>query len=200
MYEIVVARFNEDLNWLNGVKQKLTIYNKGKSNLSLDFIPLANIGREATTILYHIITKYKTLNDNIIFLQGNPFEHYKNTKEFLTNLPDSVNSLYKFSNGCYAIADRLLTETQASICANHVYPEDFHNKFFKKPKKTFVYASGAQYLVSRKNIHSKPITFYKSILEAFAWKGHEPWSIERIWPTIFQSENKYKFKTNPIFM
>ena len=200
MHEIVIARFNEDLNWLNGLKQKITIYNKGKMNLHRECVPLANIGREATTMLYHIITKYKTLEENIIFLQGNPFDHFKNTKEFLTNLPESVEKLYKFSDGCYAIADRLLTETQASISANRVYPEDFHNKFFKKPKKTFVYASGAQYLISRKNIYSKPITFYKNILESFSWKGHEPWSIERIWPTIFEKENKYKFKTNPIFM
>ena len=37
-------------------------------------------------------------------------------------------------------------------------------------------------------------------MSSFSWKEHEPWSIERIWPTIFDKENKYKIKTKDMFL
>lgn len=200
MYEIVVARFQEDLSWLNGVQHKIKIYNKGQNDINREFIPLANIGREATTILYHIITQYENLSDYTIFLQGNPFQHYSNTKELLSGLPESKESLYKFSKGCWAVADKLLNETQEKISKMRVYPEDFHNRLFKVPKKNFLYASGAQYIVNKKNILSKPLSFYKNIMTSFSWKSHEPWSIERVWPSIFDRDNKYEIKSNDMFL
>jgi hypothetical protein len=200
MYEIVVARFEEDLSWLNGIKHKIKIYNKGQNNINRDFIPLANIGREATTILYHIITQYDNLSEYTIFLQGNPFQHYTKTKELLHGIPESIEPLYKFSDGCWAIADKILNETQEKISPMRVYPADFHDTFFRVPKKNFLYASGAQYIVHKNNIRNKPITFYKKIMSSFSWKGHEPWSIERVWPSIFDKENKYKIRTKDMFL
>ena len=74
--ECVIARYNEDLSWLKELKnKKITIYNKGKDDISYDSIKLPNIGRESHTYLTHIIQNYNNLADITIFTQGNPFTH-----------------------------------------------------------------------------------------------------------------------------
>lgn len=199
MVEIVISRFNEDISWINGLNCKITIYNKGEP-CGFNAIKLENVGREATTILYHIINNYNNLAEYTAFLQGNPFEHAKNAKQIISALPNNISKLYKFSEGCYAIADKILNETQSSISKFNVFPEDFYKTFFLEPNSKFFYASGAQYLVHRDNIKNKEIGFYKTILNSYEWKNHEPWSIERNWPMIFDREDKYKHKQAKMFL
>ena len=77
MLTIVIARYNESIEWiknLNELTTTLAIYNKGPSLNSLS-ITLPNVGREGHTYLYHIIHNYDTLSEYTMFLQGNPFDH-----------------------------------------------------------------------------------------------------------------------------
>ena len=65
-FEIVVARYDEDINWCKNYKKFVTVYNKGKDNLSLQdvsCISLENKGHLADTILRHIINNYDNLSD-----------------------------------------------------------------------------------------------------------------------------------------
>lgn len=75
--ELVVARFNENLNWLRKVPKnfKITIYNKGSNNIPYKFIKIPNVGRESNTYLHHIIKNYNNLSKTTIFVQGDPFDH-----------------------------------------------------------------------------------------------------------------------------
>ena len=83
--EIVIARYNEDLNWINKIIDKsikITIYNKGLDNIkdisnkyNFTIIPLKNIGRESHTYLYHIIKNYDNLAEQTIFCQGDSIFH-----------------------------------------------------------------------------------------------------------------------------
>ena len=84
-YEIVVARYNEDLLWLKDVPKdiKITIYNKGKDDISYPYISLPNIGRESHTYMYHIVNNYDNLADMTIFCQG----------ESIFHSPDFINLL-----------------------------------------------------------------------------------------------------------
>ena len=94
MTDLVIARYNEDLTWLNEIKNKninIVIYNKGLNNISLDntklnfkIITMPNHGREAGAYLKYIIDNYPNFKKNTIFIQGEPFEH-------LTNLPRFEN-------------------------------------------------------------------------------------------------------------
>ena len=78
--EIVVARYNEDLKWLNKYASTnniyITIYNKGinditfKETNNIKIISLHNVGRESHTYLYHIINNWDTLAQRTIFFQG----------------------------------------------------------------------------------------------------------------------------------
>jgi len=74
---LVVARYNENIDWVLAYNDIAIIYNKGPDP-ELPFqklINLENIGREGHTYLYHIIKNYENLNKKTIFLQGSPFEH-----------------------------------------------------------------------------------------------------------------------------
>jgi len=75
---IVVARYEEDVQWTEAYSDICTLYNKGdsKPNANLPFvIRLENTGREGHTYLYHIISNYESLSDNIVFTQADPFPH-----------------------------------------------------------------------------------------------------------------------------
>ena len=92
--ELVVARYNERLEWLKDVDEKaqedqgykllsevnkITIYNKGDNE---DFfrptgsrvVQLTNCGREGHSYLYHIVQHYDDLCDVTIFLPGSSLE------------------------------------------------------------------------------------------------------------------------------
>jgi hypothetical protein len=84
--QIVIARYNEDLEWLKEEpfnQYPVIVYNKGPNtdfyhapNIT-QIIPVKNIGRDAHTILYHIIEKYDNLADVTVFLPGSSQMEHK---------------------------------------------------------------------------------------------------------------------------
>lgn len=76
--EIVVARYNEDLNWMNESpfnKFRYTVYNKGVNELFMKkyvtkTIPLPNVGRCDHTYLYHIVHNFDNLAQITVFFPG----------------------------------------------------------------------------------------------------------------------------------
>jgi hypothetical protein len=75
---LVVARYEEDVQWTEAYSDICTLYNKGESkpNTSLPFvIKLENIGREGHTYLYHIVSNYESLSQSVVFTQADPFPH-----------------------------------------------------------------------------------------------------------------------------
>jgi hypothetical protein len=77
-YKLIVARYNENLDWVNHF-ESYQIYNKGVKDLAphhqANAVQLPNVGREAHTYLYHIINNYDNLEDVLIFSQGTVFHH-----------------------------------------------------------------------------------------------------------------------------
>lgn len=88
--DIVIAHYNEDLNWIDQLNfeyiNRVHIYSKG-GNANRSHIKLPNIGRESHTYLFHIIDCYDNLSESVIFLQGNPFNHHSTIK------PNSVEDI-----------------------------------------------------------------------------------------------------------
>ena len=74
---MVVARYNECLNWLLPYEDITIVYNKGADDLPpfKNIIKLENVGREGHTYLYHIIREYDNLSERITFIQGDPATH-----------------------------------------------------------------------------------------------------------------------------
>lgn len=76
---IVIARYNEDLNWIKDKpfsSHPIIVYNKGgnkdfkKTDKIIEIKDLENVGREIHTYLYHIINNYDNLAEVTIFLPG----------------------------------------------------------------------------------------------------------------------------------
>lgn len=76
--EIVIARYNEPLSWLNEYpfnQFKYIVYNKGdndafEKNHVKQIVTLKNVGRCDHTYLYHIIKNYEHLSDITVFFTG----------------------------------------------------------------------------------------------------------------------------------
>jgi hypothetical protein len=86
--EIIISRFNEDLNWTLESPFNLfqyIVYNKGnndnfnKTNVK-KIINIENVGRESHTYLYHIIKNYENLASITVFFPGSLNLDYKKTK------------------------------------------------------------------------------------------------------------------------
>lgn len=74
---LVIARYNEHLDWALPYNDIAIIYNKGDNNIPgfLNKFNISNIGREGHTYLYHILNHYCELSNRTIFLQADWFPH-----------------------------------------------------------------------------------------------------------------------------
>ena len=118
--EIVVARYNEDLEWLKEEPfnhYDVIIYNKGvneefyKPPLLKEVIRLPNTGVCDHTYLYHIIKNYDNLSNITIFLPGSCMDPHKkeqtmktvykaietNNTVFYGRYIEEENEIYNFS-------------------------------------------------------------------------------------------------------
>lgn len=104
--DIVVARYNENLDWLVNYSSICKIYNKGNDDINTNFKSierLPNVGRESHTYLHHIIKNYDNLAKITLFIQGNISDHVpKDTMpiEYCTNLITSA-TINGYSKNAY---------------------------------------------------------------------------------------------------
>lgn len=84
MNSIVIARYNESLDWIVNIPPEFEvfIYNKGDKIVAPHLLQKAhhiinrpNTGREAETYLFHMQTSLNATNTFTVFAQGDPFEH-----------------------------------------------------------------------------------------------------------------------------
>lgn len=193
--DIVVARYNEDLDWLKDfTDHSLYVYDKG-GNANQYAYPLPNIGREAHTYIYHILQKYDRLPDRTIFLQGDPID----TKCFKPAQPQGwLNKpLLDIVNFDPSLEFEPLTRLfQCNYDGGPNQPglrlrEDVFDKFFvDTPPEPIEFPIGAQFIVSRKAIQYRSKAFYKALLDEFETSQLLPWQLERVWPYVFS--NVYK--------
>lgn len=189
---LVISRYNEDLDWVKFVdknKYKIFIYNKGSKIENLDTIDLPNYGRESQTYIHHIIQNYHNLSDYTVFLQGNPFDHDGNLQNFgYRNLLDYINH-YNFDRDIISIG---------SIHSDLGYINEKQNITTELNINSGVnfFSVGPQFIIHKKNILNKPISFWKTLNE---WSSPDngkwchitlPYILERLWINIFNSDLK----------
>jgi hypothetical protein len=181
--KLVISRYQEDLGWEENYDT--IIYNKGKSIPST--ISLPNVGREGHTYIYHILSNFENLDDYTVFLQGNPFDHTRDLfyklKEF-----EELQSKPDFFQLCH----EMLTDDGRGKPHHWVdIPVSYYyNDLFKIPRNEFIYGAGAQFIVSKERILSRPKSFYSNIMKHL--ETHiNPTSVycyERMWQHIFGTE------------
>ena len=193
--KVIVARYNEDISWTRNIDNCL-IYNKGSpiTNTKHSCIQLNNIGREGHTYLYHIINNYENLDDYTLFLQGNPFDHIDNLESFnillenKTYVPDKpFTQIYKH---------KIITTLESDKSHPGLPLLDHFNIFFDKkgnfsPSHPFEFGAGAQFIVSKESILSRPKSFYERIIKLLDYhiNPREGFCLERFWHMIFTNSD-----------
>jgi len=212
--QIVIARYNENLNWLEKFKDITIVYNKGKYCNSLnkfEVITLPNVGRESHTYLYHIINNYDNLTEKIIFFQGKIDDHkildiedYFGNNDFIgkfneiniDSLKSNINHFGKwkndYKNGNMKISSYAPYEWLTKIIGINLGLNLLISKV----------VWGANFSLSREIILSKPKIFYENILRYLDYhinpeEGH---FLERTWYLIFNNNFIHKKKIGYIYL
>ena len=194
-YDIVVARYNEDISWvkeLTADKFNFKIYNKGENNIDFDSTPLQNFGRDAHTFITYIVENYNNLPEYIIFLQGNPIDHYSNV----------IQTIKMHNDEPYVcLSDHVIDEKIDSWYEHLVEPnatmpypnmvrcglrETANAILGSETPEKCRFAAGQQYIINKQYILNRDLDYYKNILERFKIDFVLPWHIERIWFNILK--------------
>ena len=137
---IVIARYNEDIEWSKKYSSNVLIINKGDKIEGIEnqiFYP--NVGREGHSYYKYIVDNYDNLDEYIIFLQGNPFDHspdiikildtiidiYNKNKEEFINMIINTNINYTFINCGNNFNNIYINELKNN---NFIYLSQFINK------------------------------------------------------------------------
>ena len=179
---IIIAKYKEDISWLSNITQPVIVYDKSKD--------IPNVGREAETYLRYIVENYDKIEGNTIFLQGNPFDHINISREEFFNLLNNNSHISKFTplNSMHSEIGYSYTNTLKS----------FEIMFNISAPLGFEFPPGAQFIVPKHLIHSRPLQFYELLRNDIILNNHVtisknnsfscPWTLERMWPYIFNPE------------
>ena len=161
-FELVIARYKEDISWSNNYKQFRTIYNKGPDNLhGIEYINRPNIGYEGETFLYHIIKNYYNLANITMFFQGTYNDRHeqkiKNIKNFISDDPDYIY----YENERKFDSDSLpsLNNKNYSINIKNLYESLLNEKY----NKSIIWTLGIYISVGKNKILKNSINFYINI-------------------------------------
>jgi len=172
--DMVLARYNENLNWWFGSSvrrliDRTFVYNKGATitipNEPCNFIEqMPNAGRESSTYIHHIIEHYDDLGDYTVFLQGNPHDHSSNTE----NKIHTFATVPAVRSDLFFVSDRAIADSRSSHGVTGTLKWGLvYDTLFEGKAEGFIYSQGAQYIVSRKAIQFRSLKFYKFMIDAY---------------------------------
>jgi len=198
-YEIVIAHYNEKLDWVAPIANHSRIYHKGT-----DIQPptlhvkawerLPNVGRESHTYLYHIINNYEKLPEVTVFVQGEGLSRFcfDSFKNILYNIQNNVAcKVFDRNNdwGKIRHIEKWLEELNSgkmrpsNLTVGEFYQELFG---FSHPETVPLCYAGC-FAATRNMIRKHSIEFYKKAISFVddhinPEEGHY---FERLWATIF---------------
>jgi len=186
MTTLVVARYQEPLDWLDDVPSEWRIVVYDKSGDRPDgpdkhrTIRRPNVGREAETFLWHNVTAAP--GGYTIYLQGNPFDHCPDPigqAKFIMGRGDRVGWLGPHYDTAWNVEPHRLEDLPMEAVWNALFP-------FQPQPRRFSFPAGAQMVVWQSAISGRPYEFW---LEAHELACIDDWRVahcfERLWPTIY---------------
>ena len=189
--ELVVARYLEDLSWLNNIPRQITarIYDKSPTG------DLPNVGREAHTYLHHICENYDALPDLTIFAQGKPFDHAFDFHQTLraiaaTSADPSDVAAFRWLGHIIDTDDRNGARLFATWSKNsgdeRLEMNGFHRALFGTdgPEK-YTFVLGAQFIASRALIRGRSLPFWRHALQISVDFPDAAHCYERSWDRVF---------------
>ena len=209
--EIVVAHYNEDIEWIKPYANNVTIYHKW-SEESPRFpvkrrIKLKNVWREGHTYLYHIINNYNSLANITIFLQWWIEDQIKK-KVMYANLEKYVweTKRYWFSTRRM----RFMWKRNPQIKYRWKFKKMINNWKIKRAEQSFdvfyknIFGKEQPYFipyficwnfwVKKKAIQNRSLCFYEKIIQYFVHNNPEEWHyLERLWFEIFNPRLQFHY-------
>jgi hypothetical protein len=202
-YKIIVARYNENIEWLNSEMSNCIIYNKGNNLNIKNEIILENVGRESETYLHYIITNYDNLPDVIVFTQARISDH-KGADDVNYLIDIKNQSLYNSKSQNFHVHNdvgvSIHFDKEWNLRKEGYYLKDNYKnnkpitflEWFKTninvnyPNPINIYIN-AIFAVKKENIINKPIEYYKRLIlevnhHIDSTEGH---FFERSWYYIF---------------
>ena len=160
-FEIVIAKYKEDISWSDCYLANATIYSKDPRDASR-FRVLPNLGREGGTYLLHIAENYDRLADWTLFLQGDPFPH-----------PLLPFQQYASTDLPFVAAHRIRQSMDWTVPwsapaqrIDRAVMMDFLRLLESDPAITeFTWTQGAQFAVAREQIRKRPLSYYQRLFE-----------------------------------
>ena len=220
--DIIIAHFNEDLEWISECAQDAVVYYKGERPQGTyhQLEPLPNISREAGTYLTHIVQNYDKLADVTLFLQGNIHDWNDGTPPH-TELPLSelkaralrlrLDEMIAFGpikqfdkwDGIPWLTDGTgyFQRRGKSMRMSDLTPADFWRHVFgTEHPEAINFSQGALFAVGKNVIQARPLEFWRHLLKYFddlndknPEEGHY---MERFWMTIFTPDKSSIPATN----
>ena len=192
--DLVVAHYQEALNWLKRVPRSIHIhvYHKGSDNLP-EGIVLPNIGREAHTYLHHIVSHYDSLACWTFFCQGHPFDHepqlHRLLREAVEGQPlpaDGFLWMGFLIDTDDAEGGRLFQRWSKCQVGERLDMKSFHRLLLGGEGPDFYrFRGGGQLALHRQKILKRPLSFYRRALEISATFPHAAHCFERSWDRFF---------------
>ena len=187
---ILVSRYMENVKWTKYFSNVI-IYNKGTPlNDEYNQVFLNNVGREGHTYYKYICDNYDNLEDYIIFLQGNPFDHSPN---IIYNLNKYINNK-NLNIDFHFLSENLHFSSLNEESCRHPQCKDIHKtweRVFKEipnDNQECTFGAGAQFIVSKNKILKNSKDFYENIVKILEYTINplEGYDIERFHKYIFE--------------
>lgn len=165
--KVIISRYNEPIEWVKQIKCDYIIFNKGELITdpeipSEKIINLENWGREAQTFLKYISENWDNLAEETVFLQGNPFDHFPETLNYI-NSDKTYHELVGLgpSTSCDLKGYPSYPNLQIDSILSSMLPKFTDNEI--------PFTAGAQWIVNKRFITNKPIDWWKSLYELFTY-------------------------------
>lgn len=193
-YQVVVAKYDEDISWTKKYRN-VKVYDKLKGDLP-------NIGRESHTYLTYIVENYNRLPEVVFFTQGHIFDHGYEYIDFVNLGENKFSQNYKtLDSNHYFYSTSLGWDTDHiyDYRNNNLFPKDelgYRNWFKKYVDVDGTYPEiemgitlwwGAVFSLKRECILSRPKEYYQRLLD-YIPKTNNPevgHYFERSWFYIF---------------
>lgn len=193
--DIVIAWYNEDINWINtdeNIKNNSKVYCKNNENrikpYGIEYIKLPNVGRESHTYILHIIEHYDNLADTTFFLQGKCTDHCANylelIKENFNNRTPGFTPLGHWKLLLSKDFNCKYWDEKGRKLTEKIYHELFGDNL---PATDIAFTAGALFFVSKDAIKRRSIEFWRKCLSYVDYHicPDEGYVLERLWNVIF---------------
>ena len=198
---VVVAHYNESLEYWRPIQQHCVIYDKSNDVVfHFDHVKkLPNFGREGNSYLSYIIDQYPDFPDFVVFTQANISDHVRNPDEFKQRIIDLTEgnietpprytplNQMRCQQG-FGTVKNFRDSSHSGLPIKEIYDILYETQ---PPGNAFRLNYCGLHMTSREALlfHSKK--FYETMYD---WmETHEPaagYTYERLWMYIFDSEIK----------